>query len=101
VILRAALAVALAVATVTAAAADDRCAVPLADWQPKAALQSRLEAEGWTIARIRSDDGCYEVRGRDASGRTLKARFDPATLERVPGHGDRHGRHGRDHDEDE
>ncbi len=98
--LRAVLAVALLAATV--AAADDRCAVPLADWQPKAALQSRLEAAGWTIARIRSDDGCYEVRGRDASGRTIKARFDPATLDRVPGRGGHRGRHGGgDDDEDD
>lgn len=96
-IVRAALAIALVAASVATAVADDRCAVPLADWQPKIALQRRLEGEGWTILRIRSDDGCYKVLARDASGRTLKARFDPATLERVPGG---HGHHGHDGDED-
>jgi hypothetical protein len=97
VIVRAALAAALLLTGVAAAAADDRCVVPLADWQPRAVLQRKLEGEGWAIARIRSDDGCYEVRGRDPGGRPTKARFHPATLERVP-HG--HDHHGGGHDED-
>ena len=96
-IVRAALAIALAAVTTTTAVADDRCAVPLADWQPKAVLQLKLEGEGWTILRIRSDDGCYKVFARDTSGRMLKARFDPATLERVPGG---RGHHGHDGDDD-
>lgn len=83
-----------------AAVADDRCAVPLADWQPRTALQHKLEGEGWTILRIRSDDGCYKVLARDATGRTVKARFDPATLERVPGGHDRRDRHGDDRGDD-
>jgi hypothetical protein len=91
VIVRATLVVALLVATVGRAAADDRCAVPLADWQPSTALQRKLEGEGWTVLRIRSDDGCYKVVARDATGRTIKARFDPATLDRVRGEHDRHG----------
>jgi hypothetical protein len=97
VILRTALTLALLGAAAGVAVADDRCAVPLADWQPKSALQAKLEGEGWTILRIRSDDGCYKVVARDAGGRTIKARFDPATLARVPGG---RGRHGADHDDD-
>ncbi len=97
VILRIALTLALLGATVGVAAADDRCAVPLADWQPRSALVQKLAAEGWTVLRLKADDGCYKVFARDASGRTIKARFDPATLERVPGG---HGHHGRDHDDD-
>ncbi len=96
-IVRAVLTFALIVTAAAAAAADDRCAVPLADWQPKAVLQRKLEGEGWTVLRIRSDDGCYKVLARDAGGRTLKARFDPASLDRVPGGGDRRG---HDHDDD-
>lgn len=66
-------------------AADEACSAPLADWQPRQALQTKLEAEGWTVLSIRSDDGCYKVRATKAGGERLDAKFDPASLERVPG----------------
>lgn len=68
----------------TPAAAGRDCNVPLADWQPREALQKKLEAEGWTVLSIRSDDGCYKVRATNAQGTRMKAKFDPARLERVP-----------------
>ena len=98
-IVRAALAIALLGAGIGVATADDRCAVPLADWQPKSVLQQKLEDGGWAVLRIRADDGCYAVVARDAAGRTIRARFDPATLERVPGRREHHGQRG-DHDDD-
>ncbi|MCA0406851.1 MAG: PepSY domain-containing protein [Proteobacteria bacterium] len=61
--------------------ADTRCSVPMAQWQPKEALEAKLTAEGWSQPRIRVDDGCYKVRAAHADGRRLKAKFDPATLE--------------------
>lgn len=83
------------------AAADDHCTVPLADWQPREALQRKLEAEGWTVLAIRSHDGCYRVVARDAAGQPVKTRFDPATLEPVAGdRGDRHDHDGRHGDDD-
>lgn len=63
------------------ALADTRCSVPMAQWQPKEALEAKLSAEGWSQTRIRVDDGCYKVRATHADGRRLKAKFDPATLE--------------------
>ena len=96
-IARIALTLALLGATVGGAAALARAAAPLADWQPRSALVQKLAAEGWTVLRLKADDGCYKVLARDATGRTIKARFDPATLERVPGG---HGHHGGDHDDD-
>lgn len=95
-----ALALALVSLPVASAVADERCAVPLADWQPRPALQARLEAQGWTVLRIRADDGCYKVLARDAAGQTIKARFDPATLERVGGrrHDHHDGAHEGEHD---
>ncbi|TBW33813.1 PepSY domain-containing protein [Siculibacillus lacustris] len=76
--------------------AEPRCDVPLADWQPREALQKKLEADGWTAAKIRSDDGCYKAIGRDGRGEIVKGRFDPATLERLEDDGrDDHGGHGR------
>lgn len=71
------------------AMADERdCQVPLADWQPRDALLKKLEAEGWTAISIRTDDGCYKVKAIKADGARLKAKYDPATLTRIPD--DRH-----------
>lgn len=66
------------------AAADRDCRVPLADWQPREALQKKLEAEGWTSMSIRTDDGCYKVKATNAQGARLRAKYDPATLEPIP-----------------
>lgn len=66
------------------AAADDHCRVPLADWQPRAVLQKKLEAEGWTVMSIRTDDGCYKVKAVNAQGARMKAKYDPASLEPIP-----------------
>ena len=66
------------------AAADDHCRVPLADWQPRAVLQKKLEAEGWTVMSIRTDDGCYKVKAFNAQGARMKAKYDPASLEPLP-----------------
>lgn len=63
------------------ALAGPRCSVPMADWQPREVLQEKLRAEGWTITRIKTDDGCYKVYATDSDGRRLKAKFNPATLE--------------------
>ena len=59
---------------------DDDCTVPMADWQPREAVQKMAEGRGWTVRRIKTDDGCYEIKGRDAQGRELKAKIDPGTL---------------------
>jgi hypothetical protein len=64
----------------TATRADDDCAVPMANWQPRAAVQTMAEAQGWTVRRIKIDDGCYEIHGFDAKGRSIEAKVDPATL---------------------
>ena len=62
------------------ALADDDCLVPMADWQPREAV-ARLAAEkGWTVRRIKIDDGCYEIKGSDAEGRQIEVTVHPATL---------------------
>jgi hypothetical protein len=74
---------AFAVGTLASGAAfasDAACDVPIADWQPKEALQQKLENEGWEIRRIKTDDGCYEVYGFDKDGRRMETYFDPKTL---------------------
>lgn len=63
-----------------AALADNDCTDPVADWQPREVLQQRLEQRGWTVQRIKVDDGCYEVRGVDKNGNSFKAEYAPASL---------------------
>jgi len=70
----------LALGLITPAMAGPRCHVPMADWQPKQALEDKLKAEGWTIRRIKSDDGCYRVHGQRGDGQRVKAAFAPDTL---------------------
>lgn len=60
-----------------------RCNVPLGDWQPRAAVEAALEARGWTVLSIRSDDGCYKVKVLTATGEKRRLKLDPKTLEPV------------------
>jgi len=64
----------------TALAHDDDCTVPMAQWQPRDAVQRMAEAQGWTVARNKIDDGCYEIDGRDAEVRENEVKVDPGTL---------------------
>lgn len=64
-----------------AALADDDCFVPMADWQPREAVAKLAEARGWTVRRIKIDDGCYEIDGKDQAGRRIEVTVHPATLE--------------------
>lgn len=66
--------------TALPALADDDCDVPMAEWQPRGAVAEFAARKGWQVARIRLDDGCYEVTGKDAQGRPIEAKLDPATL---------------------
>ena len=79
----------------TAAWADDDCSVPMADWQPRTAVEALAATEGWTIRRLHVDDGCYEIDGWERNGVEVEVTLDPATLavvgieheERRPGRG--------------
>lgn len=63
-----------------AALADDDCTDPVANWQPREVLRMQIEQRGWTVLRIKVDDGCYEVRGLDRKGNRFKAKYAPASL---------------------
>jgi len=78
------------------AMADDDCHVPMNQWQPREAIQKMAETRGWQVSRIKIDDGCYQVRGLDETGRAFKAKIDPETLsvvnmKREDGHDDDDG----------
>jgi hypothetical protein len=62
---------------------DEYCNVPVANWQPREALQKKLEGDGWKVRRIKSDDGCYKVYAIDDKGRRIEAAYDPKTFEMV------------------
>lgn len=62
------------------ARADEDCFVPMADWQPREAVAQLAAKNGWTVRRIKIDDGCYEIDGTDATGRTIEVTVHPGTL---------------------
>ena len=62
------------------ALADDDCTDPIDQWQPRENLRQQLEEQGWTVQRIKVDDGCYEVKGGDPEGHRVKAEYAPASL---------------------
>jgi hypothetical protein len=71
----------LAALSAGAALADDDCFVPMADWQPREAVAEFAISQGWEVRRIKIDDGCYEIDGRDAQGRAIEVKLHPGTLQ--------------------
>jgi hypothetical protein len=61
--------------------ADSDCDESIASWQPRENLRMQLEANGWTVYRIKVDDGCYEVKALDKNGERVEASFSPTSLE--------------------
>ena len=57
--------------------------IPKEEWKPKAELERKLKNEGWTISRVKIENGCYEVYGKNASGKKMETFFHPKTLEMV------------------
>ncbi|MCC6194779.1 MAG: PepSY domain-containing protein [Burkholderiales bacterium] len=76
------LALSLGVAATTASA-DDDCNAPVPLWQSREAVMRMAAEQGWQVQRLKIDDGCYELRGKDAQGRDFKAKLDPQTLRLV------------------
>ncbi|MCA8869785.1 MAG: PepSY domain-containing protein [Rhodobacteraceae bacterium] len=66
-----------------AAFADDDCRVPIADWQPRDAVLALASQKGWTVTRVKVDDGCYEIRGNDSEGHRIEVKIDPGSLDLV------------------
>ena len=72
--------------------ADDDCDAPLNRWQTREAVRQMAAAQGWQIQRLKIDDGCYEIRGTDAQGRSFRAKIDPETLKVLKMKQDKHQR---------
>jgi hypothetical protein len=63
-----------------AAFAETDCTEPIAQWKPRETLRHEVEQRGWTVQRIKVDDGCYQVRATDRKGNRVKAKYSPASL---------------------
>lgn len=91
------IALAMLVLAVRPAWAEDDCGAPPETWQPRSAVRALADRNGWQIDKLKIDDGCYEVKGRDVDGRRFKAKIDPATLKVLRMRRDEHERtRGRD-----
>ena len=75
------MALALLVVAGQPAWAGKKCDAPPETWQARSAVAALAERQGWQIDRLKVDDGCYEIKGRDAQGRRIKAKIDPASLQ--------------------
>jgi hypothetical protein len=80
---------------VNPALADDDCDAPPQSWQPRSAVSALAQRNGWQVDRLKIDDGCYELTGRDAQGRRFKAKLHPASLAVIRF---KQGRHEREHE---
>ena len=74
------IAVIIALTASGAALADDDCRRPMAEWQSRETVTARATELGITTERLRIDDGCYEVRGRDSDGNRVGLKIDPTSL---------------------
>lgn len=70
------------------------CDAPPEAWQTGSAVRALAERNGWRVERLKIDDGCYEIKGRDAEGRRLKAKIDPASLKIISVKREHEGRDG-------
>ena len=81
--LGAALLFALAAAAAQAQHAEKCEPIPKEEWKPQAELERKLTDQGWKISRVKITNGCYEVYGKNETGRNVEWFFHPRSFERV------------------
>lgn len=74
------IALVIALTSSTAALANEDCRSPMAEWQTRETVTNHVAERGITTDRLRIDDGCYEIRGRDGDGNPVELKIDPASL---------------------
>lgn len=50
-----------------------------ASWLSQADLTDKLEAQGWSVRRVKEDGGCWEVYGANPEGLRVEGYFHPVT----------------------
>ena len=69
---------------ISPAYAAGKCAAgPKSAWQPKSALESQLQTEGFTVKQIKIESGCYEVYATDKGGKRINMAYNAQTLEKL------------------
>lgn len=71
--------VALPLSTATGTGLMTCEAVERGKWLTRAALTKKLEADGWSVRRMKEDGGCWEVYATTPEGQRVEAYFHPAT----------------------
>lgn len=59
---------------------DDNCGSPMSQWQPQDAAVQHAAGLGIQVSRLKIDDGCYEIKGRDEGGNRIEIKLDPGSL---------------------
>ena len=66
------------------ALAEGKCSsAPKSKWQPKSALESQLQSDGYKVRQIKVEGGCYEVYATDKDGKRANMAFNAETLDRL------------------
>ena len=52
-------------------------------WQPKSALESQLQADGYKVRQIKVEGGCYEVYATDKDGKRANMAYNAETLQKL------------------
>lgn len=74
-----ALALAIAVPAALPAQASEICAEhPKAEWMSAEAITDLVKGQGYTVAGVKAEDGCWEVKGKK-DGKRVEAYFDPVS----------------------
>lgn len=74
----------LAVAAPASASSDDNChPAANAPWLSIEDARTSLEAQGFTVRKIETEDGCYEAYALSKSGERVKLYIDPTSLQIV------------------
>jgi len=56
-----------------------KCGSVRGKWMSPRKAVARLEAKGFRVYRLKSDDGCYEAKARDARGRRVEIYMNPVS----------------------
>ncbi|TWI12505.1 PepSY domain-containing protein [Aerolutibacter ruishenii] len=61
-----------------AAFAGPKCTdAPRSEWMPEKTMQDRITKAGYTIDKFKVSGTCYEIYGKDKTGRRVEIYYDP------------------------
>ena len=58
-------------------------AYPKAEWMNEADARSKIEGQGYKIAKFKVDGNCYEIYGTNQAGKKVEIYFDAKSLDIV------------------